>query len=132
MKPILIKRYITALLVAAAFLAGGTAVAGDKRLTLTLVLVDTSETFEVKAPANSRLHSMKKKFMAEIGLSARDAKHYVLEKGSATTTTANVPYVRTIPTGDTGSDVTYETLDGDSSLKELGIENGDTLRLKRV
>lgn len=128
MKPILLKRYITVLFLAVAFVAGGTAVAGDKRLTLTLV-TDSGEIFEVKAPANAPLHAMKKKFMAELGLSVKDSEDFVIQRGSVTPT-VDVPYVRTVPTGD--PELTYETLDDGSSLKKLGVEDGDTLHLKQV
>ena len=43
-----------------------------------------------------------------------------------------MPYVRTVPTRTTDTEMSYETLDGDAKLKELGLEDGDTLRLRRV
>lgn len=108
---------------------------GD-RIATKWMIEDAINVYNVDAPANPPLSYVKKRFMARTGLPVRFADYYLVEKLTSTTTS--------VPTRDPNclppcipvfSPVTvtdYEPLDDSMSLKELGVVDGDTLRVRQM
>jgi hypothetical protein len=131
-----------------------------QRITLNWGVEATGQMFEVKMPVEPKLRSLKQKFMVRSGIVPRDSreghhghhrKHvnrgandvfeqYVVERlvietvesGPAPTT---VPSRQTGPVTVIGGPVIverFELLDESKSLKDLGVADGDTLRLRKI
>lgn len=110
---------------------------GDRhgeRIATNWMIEDAINVFNVDAPANPPLAYVKKRFMAHTGLPVRHAEHYVVEQIVTTSLPPRDP--STLPPGVPPPPIvpvtTYVSLDDSMSLKELGIVDGDTLRIREM
>ena len=105
---------------------------GD-RIATTWLIEDAINTFQVDAPANPPLRYVKMHFMARTGLPVKFAEFYQVEKLTSTTTNAPTRDPNClppcIPVFTPVTVTSYELLDDSMSLKELGVVDGDTLRV---
>lgn len=142
MKRCIPKHLIKFVVIAFAVVFAGSAAAHGNRLgeriTLTWTVDGTSDMFEVRAPVNPPLRAIKRYFVAKAGLGMRNARDYVVEKVVVTTNIpARDPSIvlppGALPPMPPVTPVTdYVLLDETMSLQELGIVDGDTLRLREV
>jgi hypothetical protein len=112
---------------------------GD-RIATTWMIADAINTFQVDAPVNPPLRYVKMRVMARTGLPVKYADLFVVEL--LTTTTTNLPTrdPSCLPTATTPclpvftptTTTSFEMLDESLSLKDLGIVEGDTLRIRQV
>ena len=122
--------------------AGLSAAHGDRdgdrhgdRIATKWLIEDAVNVFDVDAPANPPLRYVKMRFMAHTGLPVKHAKHYVVEQVITTSLPPRDP--STLPPGvpplpPAGPVTSYVMLDDSMSLKELGIVDGDTLRIREI
>ena len=112
---------------------------GDRhgeRIATTWLIADAVNTFQVDAPANVPLGHVKMHVMARTGLPVKHAEHYLVEK--VTTTTTNVPtrdpncIPPCLPVFAPVTTTDYVLLDDSMSLKDQGIVDGDTLRIREM
>ncbi len=108
---------------------------GD-RIATKWMIEDAINVFNVDAPANPPLAYVKKRFMAHTSLPVRHAEHYVVEQVVTTTSlpprdpSTLQPGMPPLPPA--GPVTSYVMLDESMSLKDLGIVDGDTLRIREI
>ena len=100
------------------------------RIATTWLIGDAINTYEVNAPLNPPLRYVKMRFMAHTGLPVKHAEHYIVEKVVTSTTSTYTRDPSVPPT--TVTTTSYVLLDDSMSLKELGIVDGDTLRISEM
>lgn len=102
--------------------------------TLSMIWVNaaTSQAYEVTAPDESPLLTVKQQVMSDIGLSVLQSPLYAVEKKVVTTTAVRGQYdpVTGLPLVITTEE--YLLLSESETLLDLEIASGDTLRLRQI
>jgi hypothetical protein len=109
--------------------------AAAESITMIWINAATAERYEVTAPVDTLVSAVKQQVMSDIGLSPLQSPLYAVEKVVVTTTlvrgtTDPSTGIPTPPTTITTEE--YVLLNEASTLTELEIADGDTLRLRQI